>query len=56
MKLKEDKILADKLSEKNHKTKQLNDHKRAIINLEKQNIDLENIISDCQNDQNNNDN
>ena len=36
-------------------TKEVNDLKRAIINLEKQNIDLENLISECANDQINND-
>lgn len=36
-------------------SKEVNDLKRAIINLEKQNIDLENLISECAGDQTNND-
>ena len=47
MKRKEEKQMADKMFEKNKMTKEVNDLKRAIINLEKQNIDLENLISEC---------
>lgn len=55
MKRKEEKQMADKMFEKNKMTKEVNDLKRAIINLEKQNIDLENLISECAGDQTNND-
>lgn len=55
MKKKEEKLLADKMHDKNRMTKEVNDLKRAIINLEKQNIDLENLIAECGSDQTNND-
>jgi len=55
MKKEEERLLADKMHEKNKMTKDVNDLKRAIINLEKQNIDLENIISEGEGDQTNND-
>lgn len=55
MKKKEEKLLADKMQDKNRMSKEVNDLKRAIINLEKHNIDLENLISECGSDQTNND-
>jgi len=55
MKKKEEKIMSDKMQDKNRMTKEVNDLKRAIINLEKQNIDFENLISESNSDQTNND-